>query len=213
MNSCLAQAQSKIKILEKLPPLEAPPKDDMDGLGGDDSIYFKFDDPERISPPILQMTDVVFGYTEDKLILKRLSLDLQMDSEVAIVGPNGAGKNSCSVMILGKSTMIKLLVGEVEPKSGISHRHGRLRIALFSQHHVDQLDLSLGSVTFLQKKFPGKTEEEYRRILGRYGITGNTALQPIGTLSGGQKSRVVFAWMALSQPHVLVLDEPTSKCL
>lgn len=76
--------------------------------------------------------------------------------------------------------MIKLLVGEVDPISGISHRHGRLRIALFSQHHVDMLDLSQGSVTFLSKKFPGKTEEEYRRILGRYGLSGNSALQPIG---------------------------------
>jgi ATP-binding cassette subfamily F protein 3 len=88
----LAQAQSKIKILEKLPPLIPPPKDDMDGLGeGEASVYFQFDPPERISPPILQMENVVFGYTPDRLILKGLSFDLQMDSKVAIVGPNGAG--------------------------------------------------------------------------------------------------------------------------
>ena len=68
----------------------------------------------------------------------------------------------------------------------------------------------MSSVQFLQSKFPGQQEEEYRRVLARYGLAGMSALQPIGTLSGGQKSRVVFAWMAMSNPHVLVLDEPTN---
>ena len=72
----------------------------------------------------------------------------------------------------------------------------------------------------MSRKYPGNVfeiillgmpEEEYRRILGRFGLTGTTALQPIGTLSGGQRSRVVFAWMAMMNPHVLILDEPTSK--
>ncbi len=62
--------------------------------GNNNNVYFGFDDPERISPPILQMTDVVFGYTPNKLILKGLSFDLQMDSKVAVVGPNGAGKKT-----------------------------------------------------------------------------------------------------------------------
>jgi ATP-binding cassette subfamily F protein 3 len=106
--------------------------------------------------------------------------------------------------------MIYLLTGQREPSSGICHRHGRLRIGLFSQHHVDQLELGGSSVAFLSSKFPGQTEEEYRRVLGRFGLTGMTAMQPIGTLSGGQKSRVVFAWMSMMNPHILVLDEPTS---
>jgi len=72
------------------------------------------------------------------------------------------------------------------------------------------LDLNANSVEFLRSKYPGKTDEEYRRIIGRFGLTGMTALQAIGTLSGGQKSRVVFAWMALGNPHVLILDEPTN---
>ncbi|RKO92418.1 P-loop containing nucleoside triphosphate hydrolase protein [Blyttiomyces helicus] len=198
-----AQAQSKIKILEKLPPLEEPPKDDMEGIVGDGqegSVYFRFPDPEKLSPPILQMTDVTFGYDSSRTILKDISFDLQMDSKIAVVGPNGAGK----------STLIGLLTGKLGPLRGISHRHGRLRFALFSQHHVDQLELGASSVQFLSGRFPGQQEEDYRRILGRFGLTGTTALQPIGTLSGGQKSRVVFAWMAMSNPHVLILDEPTN---
>ena len=106
--------------------------------------------------------------------------------------------------------MIYLLTGQHQPTTGICNRHGRLRLGLFSQHFVDQLELADSSVQFLSKKFPGRTEEEYRRVLGRFGLTGTTALQPIGTLSGGQKSRVVFASMALTNPHVLILDEPTS---
>ncbi|KAH6559789.1 hypothetical protein BASA60_000437 [Batrachochytrium salamandrivorans] len=196
-----AQAQSKIKVLEKLPPLIPPPKDDMEGMGeGQDSIYFKFPSPEKLSPPILQMTDVSFGYTPSRTILKNISFDLQMDSKIAVVGPNGAGK----------STLVHLLTGENSAKNGVCHRHGRLRLALFSQHHVDQLELGGSSVQFLASKFPGMVEEEYRRVLGRFGLSGMSALQPIGTLSGGQKSRVVFAWMAMMNPHVLILDEPTN---
>ncbi|KAI9090078.1 P-loop containing nucleoside triphosphate hydrolase protein [Phlyctochytrium arcticum] len=196
-----AQAQSKIKLLEKLPPLDPPPKDDMEGIAGaGQDIYFSFPEPEKLSPPILRMDNVTFGYTKERTILTGVSFDLQMDSKIAVVGPNGAGK----------STLIKLMTGHLEPNRGIVQRHGRLRIALFSQHHVDQLELGASSVQFLQKKFPGMQEEDYRRVLGRYGLTGTTALQPIGTLSGGQKSRAVFAWMAMTNPHIMILDEPTN---
>lgn len=84
------QAQSKIKILEKLPPLIEPSKDDMEGMGeGQDSIYFRFPEPEKLSPPILQMDEVTFGYDKTRTILSNVSFDLQMDSKIAIVGPNG----------------------------------------------------------------------------------------------------------------------------
>jgi ATP-binding cassette subfamily F protein 3 len=87
-----AQAQSKMKILEKLPPLVEPSKDDMAGMGqGQESIYFKFPDPEKLSPPILRLDGVSFGYDKSKIILQNVSFDLQMDSKIAICGPNGAG--------------------------------------------------------------------------------------------------------------------------
>ncbi|KAJ2311312.1 ATP-binding cassette, regulator of translational elongation [Coemansia sp. RSA 2611] len=187
-----AQAQMKIKILEKLPELEKPEDEKV--------VTFTFPNPEKISPPVLYMDEVSFGYSDEKKILERVNIDMQMDARVAIVGPNGAGK----------TTLLKLLIGKLDPTAGIVHRHGRLRIAYFSQHHVDQLDVTTTAVGHLRSMFPGNTDEEYRRHLGAFGITGMTSLQEIKTLSGGQKSRVTFAGLAVQQPHFLVLDEPTN---
>ncbi|KAJ2157639.1 ATP-binding cassette, regulator of translational elongation [Coemansia sp. RSA 552] len=187
-----AQAQMKIKILEKLPELEKPEDDKV--------VTFAFPNPENISPPVLYMDNVTFGYTPEKGILEKVNIDMQMDARVAIVGPNGAGK----------TTLLKLLIGKLGPTAGVVHRHGRLRIAYFSQHHVDQLDVKQTAVGHLRSMFPGNTDEEYRRHLGAFGISGMTGLQEIKTLSGGQKSRVTFAGLAVQQPHFLVLDEPTN---
>jgi ATP-binding cassette subfamily F protein 3 len=85
-----------------------------------------------------------------------------------------------------------------------------LRIGFFAQHHVDALDLTISAVAFCAKLFPGRTDEEYRRHLGAFGITGTTGLQKMALLSGGQKSRVAFSCLSLTRPHILVLDEPSN---
>ncbi|PKS12893.1 hypothetical protein jhhlp_000233 [Lomentospora prolificans] len=187
-----SEAQSRIKKLERMPVLE-PPETEY-------SVHFQFPDVEKLSPPIVQMTDVTFGYSKDKILLKNVDLDVQLDSRIGIVGPNGAGK----------TTALKLLIGKLSPLSGLMSQHSRLRIGFFAQHHVDALDLSTSAVSFMAKTYPGKTDEEYRRQLGAFGITGTTGLQKMGLLSGGQKSRVAFACLALTNPHILVLDEPSN---
>ncbi|KAE8144876.1 P-loop containing nucleoside triphosphate hydrolase protein [Aspergillus avenaceus] len=187
-----SEAQSRIKKLERMPVLEAPESDYV--------VHFKFPEVEKLSPPIIQMSEVAFGYSKDSPLLKNVDLDVQLDSRIGIVGPNGAGK----------TTVLKLLTGQLQPTSGLLSQHARLRIGYFAQHHVDALDLTTSAVSFMAKAYPGKTDEEYRRHLGAFGITGMTGLQRMELLSGGQKSRVAFACLSLTNPHILVLDEPSN---
>ena len=161
---------------------------------------FKFPDPDNISPPILRMEDVTFGYNPSKILLKSVDLDVQMDSRIAFCGGNGTGK----------TTLLKLLMENLTPTSGFVSRNGRLRIGYFAQHHVDAMDLTLSAVLWMSQTFPGKSDEEYRRHLGSFGITGSLGLQKMELLSGGQKSRVAFAALCLNQPHILILDEPSN---
>lgn len=184
-----ALVQSRIKKLEKM---EVLPE-----MVEDQTIAFTFPPATPLRPPIIQFSDVSFGYTPEKILFKDLNFSIDMESRVALVGENGQGK----------TTILNLIAGELIPSSGLLFRHGRLRMAKFSQHHVDQLDLSLTPVQWLQVHHPGKEFQEYRAWLGKYGIQGDLAGQKIETLSGGQKSRVVFAHMAMLQPQIMVLDE------
>ncbi|KAJ6788340.1 hypothetical protein PWT90_06332 [Aphanocladium album] len=187
-----SEAQSRIKKLEKLPVLE-PPEAEY-------NVKFVFPDVEKLSPPIIQMSEVTFGYSADKILLRNVDLDVQLDSRIGIVGPNGAGK----------TTVLKLLIGKLQALGGLISANSRLRIGFFAQHHIDALDLTVSAVSFMAKMYPGKSDEEYRRQLGAFGITGTTGLQKMAQLSGGQKSRVAFACLALTNPHILVLDEPSN---
>jgi ATP-binding cassette subfamily F protein 3 len=187
-----SEAQSRIKKLERMPVLQ-PPEAEY-------SVHFSFPPVEKLSPPIIQMSNVSFGYSPEKILLKHVDLDVQLDSRIGIVGPNGAGK----------TTALKLLIGALEATAGRISSNPRLRIGFFAQHHVDGLDLNMSAVSFMAQKFPGKTDEEYRRHLGAFGITGMTGLQKMELLSGGQKSRVAFSLLSAQNPHILVLDEPSN---
>uniref|UniRef100_A0A8C3KLW5 ATP binding cassette subfamily F member 3 n=1 Tax=Calidris pygmaea TaxID=425635 RepID=A0A8C3KLW5_9CHAR len=188
-----SQVQSKLKLLEKLPELKPVDKES--------EVIMKFPDGfEKFSPPILQLDEVDFYYDPSHYIFRALSVSADLESRICVVGENGAGK----------STMLKILMGELAPVRGIRHAHRNLKIGYFSQHHVDQLDLNISAVELLARKFPGKTEEEYRHHLGSYGVSGELAVRPVASLSGGQKSRVAFAQMTMSCPNFYILDEPTN---
>ncbi|GFN91712.1 ATP-binding cassette sub-family f member 3-like [Plakobranchus ocellatus] len=187
-----AQVQSKLKLLEKLPELKPVEKES--------EVVLKFPECDKLSPPILQLDDVVFYYNKDKILFNKVCVNANMDSRICIVGDNGAGK----------TTLLKLLLGDIDPCSGHRHAHRNLRIGYFSQHHVDQLDLTLNSVQLLASRFPGSTSEVYRGKLGLFGVTGDLSLRPVSSLSGGQKSRVAFAVMSMTNPNFFILDEPTN---
>lgn len=145
-----SEAQSRIKKLEKMPILEPPENEYI--------VHFKFPDVEKLSPPIIQMSGVSFGYTSNTPLLRGVDLDVQLDSRIGIVGPNGAGK----------TTVLKLLIGQLQPSQGLISQHARLRVGFFAQHHVDALDMNASAVGFMSKNYPGKVDEEYRRHLGAY---------------------------------------------
>lgn len=191
------QAQSKEKTLKKM----------VDGgltekVTADKTLSFYFMSCGPLPPPVIMVQNVNYRYSDAKpYIYKNLDFGVDLDTRVALVGPNGAGK----------STLLKLISGELIPTDGLIRRHSHLKIGRYHQHLADQLDLDLSALEYMMKCYPDvKEREEMRKIIGRYGLTGQQQICPIRNLSDGQRCRVTFAWLAWQTPHLLLLDEPTN---
>ena len=133
-------------------------------------------------------------------LFKNLNFGLDLGSRFAIVGPNG----------IGKSTLLGLISGQLQPLSGHISRNPKVRLATFSQHHVDGLDLALTPLNIMTRAFPGLKDPEARSHLAGFGLPAELAEKPMYLLSGGQKNRVAFAKLTFSKPHILLLDEPSN---
>lgn len=169
----------------------------------DYTVQFEFPEPTELPPPLIQLNDVSFQYPgRDDFGLKDLNIGIDMGSRVAIVGPNGAGK----------TTLMNLLSGDIAPSTGDFRKSHKLRIGRYAQHFVDALSFDENPIEYLMHRFPeaGLKPEQMRAQLGRFGLSGHHHLQPICKLSGGQKARVVFTAISLTNAHILLLDEPTN---
>jgi len=187
--------QSRIKMLEKLPVLEPVITEAV--------VTLRFPEVEKLSGTTLMLSEVTFTYPNTtKTVFTNVDIAATMESRICIVGENGAGK----------TTLLKIVMDmdNYTPTKGTRTAHRNLKFGYFTQHFVDQLDMTICPVEVMQKEFPGKKTEEYRRMLGQFGVTGDMALQQIASLSGGQKSRVAFAVLCGHGPNFLVLDEPTN---
>ena len=115
------------------------------------------------------------------------------------------GKNGC-----GKSTLMKIISGDLIPKSGKIYKDEHIRISYFNQHTFEYLLLDKNSVEYLHQKFPKIDEQIIRSYLGKIGLDGSKHKVPMQNLSGGQKVRVSLVELQLNNPHIIVLDEPTN---
>lgn len=162
-------------------------------------VTFKFKDPERnIGYPIIQARKLSFGYEE--LLFEDLDLNVDLDSKVAIIGPNG----------VGKTTLMECLIKKLEPTNGEVFINRKLRIAYFSQHFIENLNYADTPVTHIQKHFPELNNGQCRAKLSQFNLSSEMHNIQISLLSGGQKSRVCLAALAIEEPHILFLDEPTN---
>lgn len=184
--------QSRIKAMKRM--------EIIDEIIEDPTCVFIFPEPEPLTPPILRLTEATIGYGEGKEIAYDVNIDISMESRIAIVGPNGAGK----------TTLLKTLINQLECIEGTQYNNQRLRIGLFTQHHVESLDLRLSPLEQMMDMFGTMNSQDYRAHLGSFGLSGNLAIRPMYLLSGGQKSRVSFAIITYSKPHIIIMDEPTN---
>jgi ATP-binding cassette subfamily F protein 2 len=189
------QAQSKEKTLEKMMRSGLTEK-----VSAEKSLDFKFSDPGELAPPVLQCTDITFGYPGCEILYSGVDFGVDLDSRVALVGPNGAGK----------STLLKIMTGELMPVVGSVRPHQHLRISKFNQHFADVLDLTISPIDYFRREYTDMSLPECRSFLGRYGVVGSAQTSIMEHLSDGQKSRVQLAQMAKESPHMLFLDEPTN---
>ncbi len=185
------QAQSRVKMLEKMETIRAP----------EDAArtVFSFPEPEELSPPIIATEGVSVGY-DGKPILKNLNLRIDQDDRIALLGKNGQGK----------STLAKLLSGRLDPMSGKMQTSRKLRIGFFAQHQVDELFIDETPIQHLRRERPDEGEARLRARLAGFGLGPDQAETEVGRLSGGQKARLSLLLATLPAPHLLILDEPTN---
>ncbi|MDB9377745.1 ABC-F family ATP-binding cassette domain-containing protein [Nodularia sphaerocarpa] len=187
------QAKSREKQLEKIERIDAP-------VAGMKTLHFRFPPAPRSGREVVEIKDLTHVY-DDKILFLASNLLIERGDRIAFLGPNGAGK----------STLLRVIMGLEPPTEGIVKLgdHNVLP-GYFDQNQAEALDLKKTVMETIHDEVPDWTNEEVRRLLGRFLFTGETAFKPVGALSGGEKARLALAKMLLRPANLLILDEPTN---
>jgi ATP-binding cassette subfamily F protein 3 len=183
------QAQSRVKMLAKMQPINALVMDEVR------PIHFPAPD-KLLSPPIIATDDVDIGYEPGRPVLSGLSLRIDNDDRIALLGSNGNGK----------STLVKLLAGRLAPEHGTVTRAATLKVGYFAQHQLDELDEDRSPYDHVRDLMPDQPEAKVRGKAGAIGFSGLAANNAVKTLSGGEKARLLLGLATFNSPHLVILD-------
>ena len=186
------QAQSRLKALAAMAPLPE--------ILHDASVTFDFPSPKELRPPLIVLEGVSVGYAPGAPVLSRLNLRIDPDDRIALVGRNGNGK----------TTLARLLAGQLQPMGGAVVASSKLRVGYFAQHQIEELVADETPLQHMQRLLPAASQGEVRAQLGRFGFSGDKVHVPVRQLSGGERARLALALITREAPHVLILDEPTN---
>ncbi|NKJ43908.1 ABC-F family ATP-binding cassette domain-containing protein [Novosphingobium sp. SG720] len=190
--STAKQAQSRAKMLARMQPVMA--------MLEDPSLTFDFPSPSELRPPLITLDMAAVGYVPDTPILKRLNLRIDPDDRIALLGRNGNGK----------TTLARLLAGQLPAMEGGMTTSGKLAIGYFTQYQVEELAGGDTPLLHMTRAMTGKTPAAVRAQLGRFGFSGDKATTEVSRLSGGERARLALALVTRDAPHLLILDEPTN---
>ncbi|MCB1437171.1 MAG: ABC-F family ATP-binding cassette domain-containing protein [Rhodobiaceae bacterium] len=187
------QAQSRLKALARMAPIPS--------IITEEASHIEFPNPERAAaPPLLLVENASLGYEPGKPVLRDVSLRIDPDDRIALLGQNGNGK----------STLAKLVAGKIQVQDGRCKRHHRLQTAYFAQHQLDELNPAHSAYDHVRALLPEATEAQVRARAARLGLGTKKMDTPAKDLSGGEKARLLLGLASFSGPHLLILDEPTN---
>ncbi|HZY18489.1 MAG TPA: ATP-binding cassette domain-containing protein [Ramlibacter sp.] len=195
------QAQSRVKALERMERV-AP-------ILAEAEFTFEFKEPANLPNPMLAITDAAFGYQAadggaDKVILRGVNRSVLAGQRIGILGANGQGK----------STLVKTIAREIPSLGGDLTEGKGLHIGYFAQQELDVLSPDSNPLEHMIRLArdvgPAAREQELRNFLGSFNFTGDMVGQAVGTMSGGEKARLVLAMIVWQRPNLLLLDEPTN---
>ena len=186
------QAQSRVKMLEKMQEITLPL--------AERTTPFRFGDPEELASPILELEGADLGYASGRAILRHVSLRLDMDDRIAIVGANGQGK----------TTLVKSIAQRLALLSGGRRASRNLRIGYFSQDQLDELREGENVLDHVRDLMPEAGQAQVRAVAAQFGFGPEKVETRVENLSGGEKVRLLLGLTTYRKPHILILDEPTS---